>query len=1127
MDTVSQIDLVPRRQSDDDASHLDRNVLHGHQLIELFEEDYSWTSVIGRFGDSLYNVSTVVRFYSARLTNYHDQVMLSRTKAQFRLVLKFVFCLTLLFVYEAAVRDPSSHLVTVTRMIGWYLPLILVYLFTMKDSVPHAFYVRCSFLLCLSLTITTFWFRGMITRQDHGLYSAGVVLLICMYAFLPLKLTVCICISVMFVITAAGLEAFHASKRFESSSLNTSLKWIHYDLFRRLRVSNRKYAQVGSLGVVQTQIMSWIPVGIIAIYLRFWNMIRRRMAFFKLGKSVQARQECDAALQGQVRWIEAIMPSVVREEYQALRKKNLHLSAGMWVFNKTFDNVSILFADIVGFTRMSSNKTAHRVVTMLNNLFNRFDELCEATKCEKIGTLGDCYYCVSGCPVPRANHAICCIEMGLGMCRVIKVFNCDFQESVGMRIGIHTGRVNAAIIGAQRFRFDVYSYDVIIASELESSGRPGRVHISEKTFELVKSVYNFSVGEPLAVRKEEVCGIAGMTLVTTYINTYFVDPRSSQLRKKHERFGSAHVELHSFIDHRSTVRDPSFRMSAYLPAVSKSLDRQESDELNEAEQQQFDLACGSWIRADQRKFNDPQLIMRQFDRDISLVHNLQNDPAHQYRLFRHLPVSPTWLVFYDAETEWHYRTQLLDSTRRTYLDSQKVAPISDVVVCFMITLIILVNCIELQKDHQVLPSNFYVLCVYSLIVYSIASACLIFISTTYEDQLSSVRLRQSYRILIRPWVRELCTAIITLTPTMILLLFSRLCTSTAFLVGKRRLVSAACLHCLLIHCVPLSSAAWSRNICALITFGLITHGTNCMGKMSPHGDKCLGLTFFIDGIAYGKFCLVFNVELWLCTALVLFVSRENERNCRLCFYVSREAEIAVDEAEQAMNEARDLLYNIIPKYVHDHLKTYCTDSGFSYAVSIPNAGVAFATISNFFSKYYREDYKGGENALKLLNSIVCMFDELLELPEMKDVEKVKTINDCYMVAAGLNREEVRRNRSSQAHLIALMNYCHLVVESLDEFNNMYIIGTDQFEVKVGYNSGPLIAGVIGTTKPMYDIWGNTVNVASRMYSTGLVGKIQVPQQVAESLQEYFRFVYRDEIFVKGKGMMQTYLCERK
>ena len=79
------------------------------------------------------------------------------------------------------------------------------------------------------------------------------------------------------------------------------------------------------------------------------------------------------------------------------------------------ESVSILFADIVGFTQMSSNKTAEQLVGLLNDLFGRFDQLCQRQGCEKISTLGDCYYCVSGLPEARPDHAACCVETGLDM----------------------------------------------------------------------------------------------------------------------------------------------------------------------------------------------------------------------------------------------------------------------------------------------------------------------------------------------------------------------------------------------------------------------------------------------------------------------------------------------------------------------------------------------------------------------------------------------------------------------------------------------------------------------------------------------------------------------------------------
>lgn len=105
-------------------------------------------------------------------------------------------------------------------------------------------------------------------------------------------------------------------------------------------------------------------------------------------------------------------------------------------------DVSILFADIAGFTKMSSNKSADELVNLLNDLFGRFDNLVKHIGLEKISTLGDCYYCVAGCPEPCEDHAKRTVEMGLEMIVAIAQFDLDRGQEVNMRVGIHTGKVN-------------------------------------------------------------------------------------------------------------------------------------------------------------------------------------------------------------------------------------------------------------------------------------------------------------------------------------------------------------------------------------------------------------------------------------------------------------------------------------------------------------------------------------------------------------------------------------------------------------------------------------------------------------------------------------------------------------
>ena len=158
------------------------------------------------------------------------------------------------------------------------------------------------------------------------------------------------------------------------------------------------------------------------------------------------------------------------------------LNAGELTIADSFTDVSILFADLVNFTATAARMTPERLVGKLNRIFSGFDKLAMQFGVEKIKTIGDAYMAVAGLPEPRPDHAEAVAHFAVGMLDVIAEENAtDSATPFELRVGIHTGPVVAGVIGRHKFIYDVWGDTVNIASRLELTGLPGRIHISEVT----------------------------------------------------------------------------------------------------------------------------------------------------------------------------------------------------------------------------------------------------------------------------------------------------------------------------------------------------------------------------------------------------------------------------------------------------------------------------------------------------------------------------------------------------------------------------------------------------------------------------------------------------------------------
>ncbi len=195
------------------------------------------------------------------------------------------------------------------------------------------------------------------------------------------------------------------------------------------------------------------------------------------------------------------------------------LKAGETLIVDRFDAVSVMFADIVGFTTMSAKTSPEKLVTMLNSLFRSFDDLAERHGIEKIKTIGDAYMAVAGVPEPIADHAVAMAHMAVDMLEAVHGYARANGIELDIRIGIHSGSVVAGVIGTKKFIYDLWGDTVNTASRMESHGVPGRVQVSEFTAK--------ALGDQFELEDRGTVDIKGKGQMHTYL---LVTQRKDPLR---------------------------------------------------------------------------------------------------------------------------------------------------------------------------------------------------------------------------------------------------------------------------------------------------------------------------------------------------------------------------------------------------------------------------------------------------------------------------------------------------------------------------------------------------------------------------------------------------------------------
>ncbi|XP_022256133.1 Ca(2+)/calmodulin-responsive adenylate cyclase-like isoform X2 [Limulus polyphemus] len=860
---------------------------------------------------------------------------------------------------------------------------------------------------------------------------------------------------------------------------------------KRPRTSRTK-AELAANGV------TFLSVNMVGFFVHRLVEHGQRKAFLDTRNCINARLEMEDENEKLERLLLSVLPQHVamemKEDIISPREGQFHK-----IYIQRYDNVSIMFADIVGFTVLASQCTAQELVRLLNELFGRFDQLANDNHCLRIKILGDCYYCVSGLPEARSDHALCAVEMGLDMIDSITSVVEATEVQLNMRVGIHTGRVLCGVLGLRKWQYDVWSNDVTLANNVEASGESGRVHISQATLDFLHGEYKVEPGRGAD---------RNAYLREHHVKTYFIVP-PAQRRKACHLGGSSHRKM-SFRNVSNVVVQllHSIKYSMDVPfsnmaAIPTSADKQGSNKGTMADK-----------------------IRKPFKKRHSSVYHQPTNRVNKYlaqaidarsvNMEKATHANVVTLCFIDKHKEREYH-------------KEKDHGSTNSMACAL-ALLFCVGCLQ----AIVLPRTLLL-----VVLFVIA---FLWISALFSMLLAARTKCISWdisRIFLLRLTMTIITIVLIYTVAQVNV-FSCLKELTCVpLTANITQISLASDHrsCPIPHYIYISCCLSFFPIVIFLRFPILLKGALCL----PMAAIYLLVIELTHTSVFDCYDMRTGSELPLHTIgvvaiahfvlAVLIQGRQVEWTARLDYLWNAQAEDEKYEMVQLQNNNGRILFNLLPS----HVATHFLDSQFKnnmdlYYQSYNKVAVMFATIPNFHEFDTESDSSDeGVECLRLLNEIIVDFDKLLNEERFRRIDKIKTVGSTYMAAAGLipmcYTFEVNQVVTAEP-LSTLVELVFSMKERLADINhNSY----NSFKLRVGINVGPVVAGVIGARKPQYDIWGNTVNVASQMDSTGLPNHTQVTEEVFQLLKNYpYAFQCRGRVNVKGKGEMTTYfLTDRK
>ncbi|XP_043950178.1 adenylyl cyclase X E-like isoform X2 [Drosophila biarmipes] len=878
-------------------------------------------------------------------------------------------------------------------------------------------------------------------------------------------------------------------------------------------------SQLFSTGGMSMDLVHYLCLNLVGIFYRVINDTVVRSSFLDRHQYIKEELWLRNARIQEKQLLDSILPPQISEPLQKdIQNRIILTKRGVGIRSlsaleramaiQIHPDVSILYADVVNYTHLTTTLTVEKLVKVLHDLYGRFDLAAFRFKVQRIKFLGDCYYCVAGLSDPDPDHASNCVALGLCMIDEIMEVRDLHDLDINMRIGVHSGNLFAGVIGETKLQFDIWGLDVTIANILESTGVAGFVHISGATLNNLSEHRYVIEDGPEKARHHP--------LLSRYrISTYIVRKDLQEYGdESDESFGELHAVSLFNIRSRQRLSNKNneslkaifnaelreeFRkmpVSAFNPKTLYGMYRQQGVKVPLYHQLNFCL-----------KYHDP---------DVEKAYLKQTDYLFKYSMLLSLCVG--YCLVY---------IELMDT--KIICPTCMILPAIVTIVQTILTFIAWykkicwtkfgnlphnysrISCIIFRVHEKILRSPSIRIGIYLFLVISGFSVmCLIVMSCNREEfEMAFIEERlfhyeQDTKICFHPWVAT----------NMVSLMICQTFTFASIpIVVKTTMAILETIGYLVI---------------IFFQFEFVFHHSVTTNPSFP---------------------AEYAHALLICITLLTMVVKERqlEFTNKVNFHWRVELRKKEADANLTNHSIIIILNNILPAHIVDvYINSLAKHE--LYYENYQMVSVMFAMLVNF-----EMDLR----SLRILNEIIAEFDMLLLFyKEYYSVEKIKVVGCTYMAACGLDlnfagttsktmkndanstgtvdgsnvrflieqgvkdREEVVFVMASYAlDLMRTLAKCNQAYQSIPGDRNI----TDG-SIAIGISSGEVMAGIVGASQPHYDIWGNPVNMASRMETTGLPGNIHVTEESARILHEFgIVCQYRGLTFVKGRGEIPTFL----